>query len=226
MNKVIVILSLCLALVMTGMSCGSGAGNVKIDPGMGVSALVALADSHIKGYVDSMEALAMTQEVQSARWEDMAALLKKVDDAGTGGTVWFVTPDGSYYTVEQGKTDQNLSDRAYFPGLMAGSEVIGPLVVSKSTGKASLIAAVPVIREGEVVGAIGCSIFLEELSMTLASEIKLPNDMIFWATNQDGNIVLDSDTNMIMKEAAGFPKSVASEPSPLTGWEFALAFKD
>ena len=224
MNKVIAILSLCLALAMTGLSCGSGAGEAKIDAEMGVSALAALADSHIKGYVDSMEALAMTQEVQSARWQDMAELLQKVDDAGT--TAWFVMPDGSYYSVEQGKTDQNLSDREYFPTLMAGERVIGSLVVSKSTGKASLIAAVPVTREGEVVGAIGCSIFLEELSMTLASEIDLPSDMMFWAANLDGDIALHSDTSMILEQDAELPESVASETSLLTFWQFALAFKD
>ena len=224
MNRVTVILSLCLVLVMTGLGCGSKAGEVKIDAEMGASALAALADSHIKGYVDSMEALAATQEVQSAKWQDMAGLLQKIDDAGA--TVWFVTPDGSYYTVEQGKTDQNLSDRDYFPTLMAGEKVIGSLVVSKSTGNASLIAAVPVTKEGEVVGAVGCSIFLKELSMTLVSEIDLPNDMVFWATNVDGEIALHSDTNMILKQDAEPPESVASETSPLTFWQFALAFKD
>jgi Cache domain len=226
MKKVIAILSLCLALAMTSLSCGSGADEAKIDAEMGVSALAALADSHIKGYIDSMEALAMTQEVQSAHWQSMKELLQKVDEAGTGGTVWFVLPDGSYYTVEQGLTDQDLSDRDYFEELMDGSGVLGSLVESKSTGKKSLIAAVPVKRGGDVVGAVGSSIFLDELSITLASEIDLPNDMIFWAVNQDGEIALHSDTGMILEQADGLPESVASETSPLTGWAFALAFKD
>lgn len=226
MNKVIVILCLCLALVMPGLSCGSGAGEVKIDAEVGASAIAALADSHIKGYVDSMEALAMTQEVQSAHWQSMEGLLQRVDEAGTGGTLWFVLPDGSYYTVEQGLTDQNLSDRDYFDGLMDGNKVLGSLVESKSTGKKSLIAAVPVKRGGQVVGAVGSSIFLDELSITLASEIDLPNDMVFWAVNQDGDIALHSDTDMILEQADGLPEGVAYETSPLTGWEFALAFKD
>lgn len=224
MRRIILVLSLCLALVVTGLSCGSEKAEVDIDAGMGVSALAALADSHIKGYVDSMEALAMTQEVQSARWEAMAGLLQKIDDTGT--TVWFVTPDGSYYTTEQGKTDQNLSDRDYFPTLMAGNQVIGSLVVSKSTGKASVIAAVPVTRGGDVVGAVGCSIFLEELSITLASEVNLPADMVFWAVNLDGDIALHSDTDMILKQDAELPEELASKTSLLTFWQFALAYRD
>ena len=224
-NRFIVVVCVCLALVMTGLSCGSGAGEVKIDAEMGASAIAALADSHIKGYVDSMEALAMTQEVQSAHWENMEGLLQTVDEAGTGGTLWFVLPDGSYYTVEQGLTDQNLSDREYFEGLMNGNKVLGSLVESKSTGKKSLIAAVPVITGGKVVGAVGSSIYLDELSITIASEIDLPNDMVFWAVNEDGDIALHSDTDMILEQADGLPEGVAYETSQLTGWELALAFK-
>jgi hypothetical protein len=226
MKKVIVILSLFLALVMIAPGCGSGAGDLKIDAEMGVSALAALADSHIKGYVDSMEALALTEEVQSAQWAEMESLLKKVEDAGALGIVWFVLPDGSYYTVELGPTGQSLSDRAYFQDLIDGNKVIGSIVVSKATGKNSLVAAVPVKKGNDVVGAIGCSIFLEELSLRLASEIKLPNDMIFWAANQDGDVALHSDTTMILNEAAELPESAVFKTSVLTGWQFALAFKD
>lgn len=226
MRRIVAVLFVCLALATALLGCSSGKGEVKIDAEMGISAIAALADSHIKGYVDSMEALALTQEVKSGQWEQMEPLLRKVDDAGTGGTVWFVQPDGSYYTVELGKTDQNLSDREYFPGLMAGNKVIGPLVVSKATGKKSVIAAVPVRRGSTVIGAIGSSIFLDDLSLTLAVEIELPDDLVFWATNQAGEIALHSDTTLIMDEEAKIPDSDASELSPLTGWRFGLAPQD
>ncbi|MBM4444167.1 MAG: hypothetical protein FJ020_02550 [Chloroflexi bacterium] len=226
MRKILAILFVCLALATAVLGCSSGKGKVKIDAEMGVSAIAALADSHIKGYMDSMEALALTEEVKSGQWEEMEPLLRKVDDAGTGGTVWFVQPDGSYYTVELGRTDQNLSDREYFPGLMAGNEVVGPLVVSKATGKKSVIAAVPVRRGSAVIGAVGSSIFLDDLSLTLAAEIELPDDLVFWATNQEGEIALHSDTTLIMDEEAKLPNSDASETSALTGWRFGLAWQD
>jgi len=226
MKKVIVILGLCLAVIMTISGCGGGGGSVKMTTETGVSGLTALADSHIKGYVDSLEVLAMTQEVQSGQWEEMEGFLKIVDDAQVGGTVWFALPDGSYYTVELGKTDQNISDRDYFPGLMAGNEVLGPLVLSKSTGKASLVAAVPVVREGKVIGALGASIFLDNLSTRLAAELELANDMVFFATNNEGTVALHSDTELILKQNPELPKSVVFKISPLTGWRFALGFKD
>jgi hypothetical protein len=225
-KKAIIILGLCLALVVTTLGCGEGEGSVEINMEMGVSALVALADSYIEGYVNSMEPLAMTQEVQSGQWEDMVGLLEKVDDTQVAATVWFVLPNGSYYTVELGKTDQNLSDRDYFPGLMAGNEVLGPLVFSKSTGKISLITAVPVVREGDVIGALGASIFLDDLSTMLAAALDLPDDMVFCATDDEGNIALHSDTELILEQNPDLPQKVVFKTSLLTGWRFALGFKD
>ena len=147
MKKVISVVGVCLALLVAASGCGANKETDKMDIEMGVSALVALADSHIASYVNSMEALALTQEVQSGDWDEMVGLLTIVEQSQVQGTMWFVLPDGSYFTVELGKTNQNLSDRAYFPSLMAGNNVLGDLVTSKSTGKKSLIAAVPVRRD-------------------------------------------------------------------------------
>ena len=226
MKKVISIVGVCLALLVAALGCGGNKETDKMDIKMGVSALVALADSHIASYVNSMEALAMTQEVQSGDWDEMVGLLAMVEQAQVQGTMWFVLPDGSYFTVEMGKTNLNLSDRAYFPRLMAGNNVLGDLVISKSTGKKSLIAAVPVKREGEVIGGLGTSIFLDGLSTTLAEELDLPDDMVFYATNKEGNVALHSDTELILAENLDLPKHVVSETSPLTGWRFALGFQD
>jgi len=100
------------------------------------------------------------------------------------------------------------------------------VVASKSTGKASLIAAVPVTRESGVVGAVGCSIFLDELSTRLASDIDLPSDMVFWATNDEDDIVLHSDPDMILDEDAELPATGVFQTSLLLDWRFGLAFED
>jgi hypothetical protein len=225
-KKVISIVGVCLALLVAALGCGGGKDTGKVDIKMGVSALVALADSHIASYVNSMEALAMTQEVQSGDWEEMVGLLSKVEQAEVQGIMWFVLPDGSYFTVDLGKTNENLSDRPYFPGLMAGNKVLGDLLVSKATGRRSLMTAVPVKREGEVIGGLGASIFLDDLSTTLAEELQLPDDMVFYATNEEGEVALHSDTELILAENPDLPKHVVSETSPLTGWRFALGFQD
>jgi len=198
----------------------------RMDTKVGVSAVMALADTHISSYSNVLEALVMTQEVQSGDWEEMVGLLAKVQQAQVPNTLWFVLPDGSYYTVELGKTDQNLSNRTYFPRLMAGNNVLGDLVVSKSTGKKSFIVASPVIREGEVIGGLGASIFLDDLSNTIGEELALPDDMVFYATTEAGEVVLHSDTQLIFETSPNLAKNVVFETSPVTGWRFALGFKD
>jgi hypothetical protein len=225
-GKGVSILVVCLVLVVGALGCGCNEQADRMDTEVGVSALVALADSHISSYANALEALAMTQEVQFGDWEEMAGLLAKVEQDQVLGTMWFVLPDGSYFTVEQGETGENLSDRAYFPGLMDGNEVLGDLVVSKSTGKKSLIAASPVISEGTVIGGLGASIFLDDLSNTLAEELALPDDMVFYATTQAGEVALHSDTQLIFETSPVLAKNVVYETSPLTGWRFALGYKD
>jgi hypothetical protein len=48
----------------------------------------------------------------------------------------------------------NLFDRPYFPSLMAGQSVLGTLVISRSTGKRSVIIAEPVRVASLVIGAV------------------------------------------------------------------------
>ena len=75
--------------------------------------------------------------------------------------VWFVQPDGQFYTVEKGLTNLTLRDRQYFPRLMAGEEITGDLVISKTTGKRTAIVAVPIKKNGKIIGALGTSLAVE-----------------------------------------------------------------
>jgi hypothetical protein len=225
-KKVVGILGVCLMLVVGALGCGGNQQADRMDTSVGVSAVVALAESHISSYADVLEALTMTQEVQSGDWEEMVGLLAKVEQDQVLNTIWFALPDGSFYTVELGLTDQNLSNRTYFPALMAGNNVLGDLVIGKTASKKSLIAASPVIREGEVIGGLGASIFLDNLSNTIGEELALPDDMVFYATTEAGEVVLHSDTQVIFETSPNLAKNVVYETSPLTGWRFALGYKD
>ena len=100
MKKAIIIVGVCLTLLVAALGCGGSKDTHKMDMKIGVSALVALADNHIASYVNLMETLAMTQEVQSGDWDEMVGLLSKVEQSQVHGLIWFVLPDGSYFTVE------------------------------------------------------------------------------------------------------------------------------
>ena len=243
---------MCLALLVACFGCEKEATTFKIDGETGVSGAVALADNHIQSLVSSMQVLAMTDEIRTGSWEGMSGLLSRLEQDQIPAAVWFALPDGSYYTVDQGKAAGNLSDRSYFPKVMSGATAIGDLVVSKSTGKKVVIATVPVKNNGQVIGALGASVYLDDLSKILVSELELPDNMVLYAVNEQGNITLHSDSQWIMQKAAdlgsktfadaieemllkkegnvnyefqGMSENVVFKTSPLTGWSFALGLR-
>lgn len=229
----------------------TGSAAFTIDGRVGVSAAIALADGHIQSMVSSLQLLAMTEEVGSGNWKRMVGLLAKFKEGQIPSVVFYALPDGSYYTVEKGKTDQNIKDRAYFPKVMAGKVPIGDLVVSRSTGKKVMVAAVPVKNGGKVIGALGVSVHLDKMSELLARDLQLPPNMVLYAIDgKQGTTALHSVTRLIFEEPAkqksetlrravkemlskeegmvtyefeGKRKKAYFKTSPLTGWRFALA---
>ena len=245
---------LCLALLAAAFGCAQqtpapGGAVLQIDGQTGLSAAVALTDNHIQNMVSSMQVLAMTDEVKTGNWDTMSGLLTKFKENEIPAVVWFALPNGSYYSAGSGLASGNLSDRAYFPKVMSGSMVVGDLVVSKSTGKKSVIATVPVEKDGKVIGALGVSVYLDDLSNVVAGELQLADDMVFYAVNQEGLIALhtnpqwlmltasevgsttfsDAIAQMLLKsegsatyELGGKSETVIFDTMPLTGWRIAI----
>ena len=148
--------------------------------------------------------IALTSEAQSAKWQSVKPLLDRLsNDLATDATVWFVLPDGSYYSTETGAvSDQNLKDRQYFPKLMAGQDVLGDLVISKSTGHRSIIVASPVMVNGKAVAAVGVSVRVRLLSGLLESDTKLPDNAYFYALDPDNKIVLHRNVDRMFKSVS------------------------
>jgi hypothetical protein len=222
-KKVSLLLGICLALLLVVAGCSSGdtGSAVKIDAKVGISSIAALTEAHVEGLASSMEIMALTDEVRSCDWDTMKGLLSEFEQNGIPLLAWFALPDGSYYTVDTGKASGNLSDRPYFPKVMSGEVAIGDLVMSKSTSKASMIIAVPVKENGEVVGALGASVYLNELSQSITKDLGLPNDVAYSAVNKDGMVALNSNVNLIMGNASTSDQAVSTH-STLLGWTFYL----
>jgi len=216
-----------------------------------LSAFVSYTDLRMSSVQQSVAILASTTEAQSGNWKKMKPLLRGYEKSDGGLVVWFVRPDGRYYTVDRGLMDVKLSDRAYFPGLMSGEDVMGALVVSKSTGKRSAVIAVPVKKGGKVIGAIGVSLFLEKLADQVDSVLVLRPDVAFFALAPDGLTTLHKITrrefldprdlgsetlkkaaNEMLSNSAGetsyefdnATKTAIYRTSQLTQWKFAITF--
>ena len=214
-----------------------------------LSAVGALADAHLSQTLQTLEVLARTAEVQSAQWERMERLVGASLPPMLPQMLWFALPDGIYYTSAAGRAGEKLNDRPYFPKLMAGEAVIGDLVISKSTGQKSTIIAVPVKQDGQVVGGIGASIFVDDLSRLLNERLRLPAGSLFYALNADGLTAFHIDPKLdfvdprqlqspsletavgtILSQVSGevtyefnnSPRRVYFNTSSLTGWRVAF----
>ncbi len=212
---------------------------------------MSYTDQRMRGVQQVLEILAATSEARSADWEKMRALLTAYQKSDGGLIVWFVRPDGTYYTPERGLMNVKLTDRAYFPGLMAGGKVMGSLVISKATGQRSAIIAIPMVEYGKVFGAIGASLFLDRLAEQVVAALGLRADASFFALAPNGLTTLHKKTerhfldpremgsetmkgaiNEMLAHEAGetsyvfdnVTKTAIYRTSPLTQWKFAIAF--
>lgn len=172
-----------------------------------LNAFGALGEGQIENVLERLKIIATTREARSGEWEKMRGLLAELEKSGIkAAAVWFARPDGSYYSLAQGLTGKNLRNRDYFPGLMAGADVTGALVISRSTGKRTVIVAVPIRRKGKVIGALGTSLAVEEISKRLDEQMGLPENIIFYALDPKGRTALHRITARLF----GYPSDMGS----------------
>ncbi|MGC2424919.1 MAG: cache domain-containing protein [Nitrospirota bacterium] len=228
----------------------SGAAQAKsADLRLILNGYTAYAEEHIGGTLRGLKLLSFTEEVKSGKWAEMKGLLARFDKSGiNAAAVWYARPDGSYYTAGGGLAAHTLADRPYFPALMAGGDVVGYLVISKSTGARSFVIAVPVKNNGKVVGALGVSVSAEDMSKTIGEKLGLPENMLFYALDTKGQVSLhpSSDLLHVFPSDLGSPtlnnaikkmlseqegevsyefrgkKNVVYKRSGLTGWTYAI----
>lgn len=177
--------------------------NVRVAAEVPLSALMSLTERYLTGTLQALQVAACSTEVQSGDWQQMRSVLACTNAGGAEAVIWFANLDGSYATLDKGPTGLSLSDRAYFPKLVRGEQVLGDLVISKSTGRNTAIVAVPVKREGKVIGGVGASIYLDSLSERLTKDMALPEDMIFFALDPSGKVTtLNATTQRIFLDPA------------------------
>jgi len=216
-----------------------------------LSAFMSYTDLRIGSVQKSLEVLASTNEARSGKWENMKEVLGGYQKSDEGLIIWYARPDGTYYTVDKGLVAEKLSDRSYFPDLMAGREVTGALVISKSTGQRSTVIAVPVMEGGKVIGAVGATLFLDKLSEQIASILDLRTDVSFFALAPDGlttlhkkterhfldprelgsetlkkavNEMLSRNSGEVTYEFDNATKKAIYRTSSLTQWKFVIIF--
>jgi hypothetical protein len=88
-----------------------------------LSAFMSYTDLPIRSVQRSLKILASTNEARSGNWRSMEESLRGYEKSETGLIVWYVRPDGTYYTADKELINKWLSDRSNFRELIAGKEV-------------------------------------------------------------------------------------------------------
>lgn len=214
------ILMMCITFVLGPVVCHGQASSgafgtmssatgktITIDGRIALASLVTITDGHLLKMRNEFQAIAARQEVVAGDWKKIKPLLKRIGDRTVPASLWFALPSGKYWTVDKDLEKANLKDRPYFPRLLAGKPVVGALVVGRSSGRNAAIVAVPVLRNNQVVGALGASIFLDRLSALVREEMELPADTIFFSFDAEPLLALVWDPGLIFNR----PKELGPE---------------
>ena len=196
---------ICLGLIaictpvtaQSGRAQNPAAHAIAVPGEVALASLIALSDGYLQKFADSFSLLALTDDVRSADWQRIHAPLAALAARNVDALVWFALPGGDYWSVQQGASG-NLADRPYFSRVLAGETVIGDLVVSRSTGRSSAIVAVPVRDVGNiVVGVLGASVYLDQLSARLDHEMAIGEGLIFYSFDATPLLALEWDPDLI-----------------------------
>ncbi len=167
------------------------AGENWASPEDALGGLVSITTDYIQQVEDGLAELSGDSDIITMEWELIEPKLADFEQD------WFITflikPDGSYMRPGIGMEDKNLSDRDYFPILMGGECFDNSFHVSKSTGKKSMMTGCPLLKNDEVVGAVGASIFLGNLGEMIREGMGLDGSSIFFIVNSDSMTIISSD---------------------------------
>ena len=178
-----------------------------LDARVTLDAFRATIDARLEGMVAATRLLSATEEARSGDWARIRGPLGTlVTSLPEEAALWYANADGSLFTVAKGATGDSLRDRAYFPSLLAGHDVVGALVISKSTGKRAVIVASPVVADGKVTGAVGVSVDAAMLAASIDRAIRFPSDVVFYTLDDRGQTALHRAGELIF----AFPSDVGS----------------
>ena len=222
-----------------------------VDGKIALHSLMSISDAHMLKLADALKILATTDAARSGNWERIHTSLAEVARMNVPAVYWFANSDGTYRTLGKDYVTANLSDREYFPHLLAGQTVMGQLVVSHSTNRNTAIVAVPVHGKNNlIIGALGCSVYLDSLSVLVRNEMGgLDEGLFFYSFDAEPLVALHADPTIIFIEPMkqedeglqqafremlssrggvvkyvfrGVRRTVLYCTSPVTGWWYGL----
>jgi methyl-accepting chemotaxis protein len=139
------------------------------------SAIASRYVERLKGNMESitgdLKIIANMQAIKEGRDKDaiVSVLADMFDAIGTLDVLFFVWPDGD--AIRSINTEFDARDRDYFKKVSSTkSSYVSEVLISKTTGKPSIVVCEPVMNGAELVGMLGVTYDLERMSHIIERE--------------------------------------------------------
>lgn len=152
--------------------------------------------------INEIELYADSIVVRSMDWDKIQPYLQdEMEKKSDIYSILIVADTEGYYNTNI-KTDAgNISDRAYFPRVMAGERVLSNPLISRSTGKKVVIAAVPIKGpDGKVIGLMGGAIDLIKMYRFVKGFESGELNGYSYLVDKTGLVITHPNKDFIMKE--------------------------
>jgi methyl-accepting chemotaxis protein len=132
--------------------------------------LSAHVDEWIDKNVRVLIAASELEDIQSMDGDRQTAVLKAIQQAYPWMYLVFTTNvNGANIARNDGKALLDYSDRQYIKDVMSGKELTWQVLIGKTSKKSALVLAVPIKRNGVIVGILANAMQLNDISKRIAT---------------------------------------------------------
>ncbi len=164
-----------------------------------VEGLENTISAHLNSIESTMIGMSRTKEVTSMKPENMDSLLMEMLNSQLIISQIYVTDKSGMQIYKTSGTLSDRSDRSYFKKAIAGEKNYSDVFISGTTDKPIVTYAVPIEREGEIVGTLGASIELAFIS-ELANSIQVSKKGYGYAVDSKGIILAHPNQSKVEEQ--------------------------
>ncbi len=121
---------------------------------------------YLSEFKSNMKVLAYSEEIQNYNFNNAETLLQHAVKTNPSiSQIYLIDKEGiQFYKTSYLETLGDRSDRVYFQKSVVGETFISDVVISRSTGEPITVISTPIYRENEIVGVLGASIDLRQIT--------------------------------------------------------------
>lgn len=193
------LLILTITLILSAISLEIGYNSIKRDAENSLTLLASesskLVQSRMEALISVLNMIAKSDEIENTGWEPDLSLLKKELRNTDFIDIGFVLPNG--YTYYSDGTVRLMRDRDYVIAALDGTAKISDVIISRVTRKPEIEVAVPVIKNGSIVGALVGRKEADSLSK-ITQDIDYGKNGYAFMMNENGTIIAHPDTSLVL----------------------------